>query len=226
MAFRESLPQNCDVRHVPCVVLVDTSGSMEGRPINEVNEGLQTLRSEILSDEKASLAVEICVISFNSSVDIIQPFVPITEFTPPRLTAGGLTSMNQAILAGLEEIQNRKQVYKGTGVSFYRPWMFLMTDGAPTDDEYGGEAIAKLNNYAEEGKVCFFAVGVTGADLNVLGTYRCHNGAALSVANGVKYRELFQWLSSSMKVVSSSRADSSIDLPPLPAGVGVITINN
>lgn len=226
MAFKESLPQNFDVRHVPCVVLVDTSGSMEGRSINEVNEGLQTLRSEILSDEKASLAVEICVISFNSNVDIIQPFVPITEFKPPRLTAGGLTSMNQAILAGLEEIQNRKQVYRGTGVSFYRPWMFLLTDGAPTDDECKSEAMARLNQYADDGKVCFFAVGVTGADLRTLSKYKCHNGAALSVAEGVRYRDLFQWLSSSMRVVSSSRADSSVSLPPLPEGVGVITIQN
>ncbi len=220
MAFREDVaPKHNNVRHVPCIVLVDTSGSMSGAPINEINEGLMTLRSEILSDEKARLAVEISVISFNSTVDVIQPFVPAENFVAPRLSASGCTAMNQAILAGLDEIQQRKEVYRATGVDYYRPWMFLMTDGAPTDDELEQEAIARLNDFDKNKKVCFFAVGSSTADMEHLKKYRCSNGAILSAKENFSYKSLFKWLSASLGVLSTSKPDSKLELPSTPSGI-------
>ena len=212
---------NTGTRHVACVVLVDTSGSMAGNSIVEVNNGLQELKTSLENDATASGSVEICVIEFNSSCDMVHPFAPVPMFNPPSLNASGLTSLNQAIIKGLDEVQRRKDLYKAEGVPYYRPWMFLLTDGAATDTEFEAEAKAKLLDAVDQGKVLFFACGVTDADFNALAGYKCHKGTVLK-AQGTDFGAIFEWLSSSVAVVSGSRADSKIDLPPLPPQISIV----
>ena len=105
----------------PCILLLDTSRSMEGEPIAALNAGVRTFRDELIRDPLASRRVEIAVISFDSDVDIVQPFVTANHFEPPDLTASGFTSMGAAINRALDMIQARKLLYRANGIAYFRP---------------------------------------------------------------------------------------------------------
>ena len=115
-----------------CLLLLDTSGSMRGRPIAELNEGLVAFKDELMADAMAAQRVEVGVISFGP-VQVESEFQTPDVWSPPTLTAGGDTSMGAAIERGLQMLDERKQVYRQSGISYYRPWIFLITDGGPTD---------------------------------------------------------------------------------------------
>lgn len=201
--------QNPEAR-CPCVLLLDTSGSMEidGR-IHELNEGLAILAEELRGDTLASLRVEIAIVAFGGGVDIRQDFATVDRFAPPQLGAYGDTPLGSAITTGLNLIQERKRQYKANGVAYYRPWMFLITDGAPTDNWQ--PAAQRLRDETERKKVAFFAVGVQGADLNVL---RQLSPRAPVMLRGLRFKEMFEWLSASLSSVSRSQPGEEVRLQP------------
>ena len=149
----------------PCVLLLDTSGSMDGAPIKQLNAGLQQFQKELAGDPLAAKRVEVAIITFGP-VRVQQDFVTADTFAPPRLEVEGSTPMGEAIMEALELIRLRKQQYQANGIAYYRPWIFLITDGAPTDE---WQASAKAVQAAEKAKaLAFFTVGVDGADFEVL----------------------------------------------------------
>jgi uncharacterized protein YegL len=77
----------------PCVLLMDTSGSMAGARIDALNEGLRTFRDDLLKDSLASRRIELALVAFSSGVETVQNFVTVDQFEPPRLEAGGQTHM-------------------------------------------------------------------------------------------------------------------------------------
>src|SRR5437660_9707447 len=89
----------------PCVLLLDTSGSMNGKPIQALNEGLAAFREELLQDALARRRVEVAVVTFGGEVTVRQDFVTVDGFTPPGLEAGGLTPMGGVVQQGLEVIE-------------------------------------------------------------------------------------------------------------------------
>lgn len=117
----------------PCILLLDVSGSMSGRPINELNAGLVTFRDELLADSLALKRVELGIVTFGP-VHVEQPFTSAANFFPPILFAQGDTPMGAAITKALDMVEERKREYRANGISYYRPWIFLITDGAPTDE--------------------------------------------------------------------------------------------
>ena len=114
----------------PVILLLDTSGSMSGQPIQELNRGLAAFKEDVQKDSQASLSVEVSIITFSPIVKLTQDFVTIDQFTLPTLEVGGVTPMGAAIEYALDFLENRKQTYKANGILYYRPWVFLITDGA------------------------------------------------------------------------------------------------
>jgi len=117
----------------PCVLLLDTSGSMQGASIEALNQGLHTLRDSLVQDTLASRRVEVAIVTFHSdsAVKVMQDFVTADQFEPPTLTVQGKTYMGSAIHKALDMIQARKAQYRAHGIVYYRPWVFLITDGEP-----------------------------------------------------------------------------------------------
>ncbi|MGL4554573.1 MAG: vWA domain-containing protein [Gemmataceae bacterium] len=197
---------------LPCVLLLDTSGSMEGAPIDQLNAGLDAYRDALAYDDLAARRVEIAVVTFGGTAALFQDFSAVGRFYPPRLTAGGETPMGQAVLLGLDHLRKRKDEYRSNGVAYFRPWVFLITDGVPTDDWKAAAEQVKAGEGANA--FSFFAVGVETADFAVLRQMTTREPLKL---RGLSFRELFLWLSASQVSVSRSSPGDKVMLPP-PTG--------
>ncbi|MEH2288074.1 vWA domain-containing protein [Nostoc sp.] len=202
----------------PVILLLDTSGSMSGQPIQELNRGLAAFKADVVKDSQASLSVEVAMITFGPIVKLIQDFVTIDQFTPPTLEVDGLTPMGGAIEYALDFLENRKQTYKDNGILYYRPWVFLITDGAPNDSWQ--LAAQRLREAETQSRLSFFAVGVKDADMNILKQISPPQRPPVTL-NGLDFRELFVWLSASVKRVSSGKVGQAVALPAM--GWGQIT---
>lgn len=223
---------------VPCVLILDTSGSMAEVVANSgeltgqnviqdgqlydvvsagttrmdlLNQGLVTLKESLASDSLASRRAEIAIVTFGGIVTTIQDFVTAENFQPPRLQAGGGTPMGQAILAGLDLITKEKATYRSAGVSYYRPWIFLITDGGPDPGDPWQTAAVQVKQGEASKSFAFFTVAVEGANMDVLAQISTRPPARLK---GVNFREMFLWLSQSMQAVSQSSPGDTVPLPP------------
>lgn len=182
----------------PCLLLLDVSGSMAGAPIAELNAGLKAFRDELVADDLAAKRVDVACVTFGP-VNVATEFEPAAVFQPPWLKAAGETPLGEAIVKATDLVRDRKQEYRANGIACYRPWIFLVTDGAPTDD--WSAAAARVRDGEAAKSFAFFAVGVQGAKLDVLRQIATREPLQL---RGLQFREMFQWLSSSMKSVSRS----------------------
>ncbi|HTR83926.1 MAG TPA: VWA domain-containing protein [Reyranella sp.] len=193
----------------PCLLLLDTSASMKGAPIDELNRGLAAFKEELASDALAMKRVELGIVTFGGSVRMLSDFQTPDQFHPPTLGYEGDTPMGAAISGGLEMIRQRKDAYKANGIPYYRPWVFLITDGVPTDA--WNDAASKIKTGEAAKSFSFFAVGVENADMDVLAQISVRAPLKLS---GLRFRDLFAWLSSSLSSISRSRMDQTVQLQP------------
>jgi uncharacterized protein YegL len=206
------LAENPDPR-APCLLLLDTSASMSGEPILALNQGLQTFHRDVLADELAKRRVEVAIVTFGSGgVQTVQDFVTVDEWIPPTLRAGDSTPLGQALEVGLKLLKDRKYLYKRAGLQYYRPWVFLITDGEPTDT-WQDSAQALHQEDAGKGLI-FFAVGVEKARMDTLSKIAPSTRPPLKL-KGLNFADLFLWLSQSQQRVSHSRVGDQLALPPI-----------
>jgi uncharacterized protein YegL len=198
----------------PCVLLLDTSVSMKGAPIDELNSGLSVYREELAGDSLAAKRVEVAIVTFGP-VKTVQDFTTAEQFNPPKLEPTGDTPMGAAINQAVDMITTRKATYRSQGIAFYRPWIFLITDGAPTDDWHA--AAARVKEGEQSKAFAFFCVGVEGANFEILQQLTVREPLKLK---GLQFRTLFQWLSNSQKSVSRSTPGEQVPIqnPTAPDG--------
>lgn len=199
----------------PCVLILDVSGSMSGTPISELNGGLQIYRDELAADSLAAKRVEVAVLTFGGTVDLVSDFCTASSFVAPTLAARGDTPMGSAINQALDLLTRRKEQYRTNGIAFYRPWVFLITDGGPTDD--WRTAAQRVRDGESKKSFAFFAVGVKDARMEVLAQISSREPLKL---DGLRFRDLFQWLSNSQQSVSKSTPGDEVPLanPAAPGG--------
>jgi uncharacterized protein YegL len=211
--FADNPSQRC-----PCLLLLDVSASMTGPPLAELNAGLVMFKDELSSDPLASKRVQVGLVTFGP-VETVTDFVDAKNWDAPMLTAKGNTPMGAAIEHGLQMLEAQKAIYRSNGIPHYRPWVFLITDGGPTD---AWENAARLVHEGEaKKKFKFFAVGVGQANFDVLKQISVSEPISLK---GLRFRDLFAWLSSSLGAVSQSNPEDEVKLenPAGPKGWGSI----
>lgn len=191
----------------PVLLLLDNSGSMDGDKIRQLNEGLLEFQRDLANDELAAKRCEIAVISFGPVREVMN-FTSAEHFQAPVLKAEELTPLGEAVTRGLELLRVRKEIIRQNGIGLYRPWIFLITDGAPTDNWQHAATAVRQGEDAKS--FAFFSVGVTGADMEML--KQLNTARAPLPLTGVKFRELFQWLSASLKSVSQSTPGDAVAL--------------
>lgn len=184
----------------PCVLLLDTSYSMAGQPLEEMTEGVAQLRRELVRDPLAAKRIELAIVTFGGEVQIQSPFSSVDRFIVPKLTAHSETPMGTAIHTALDLLDERKRMYREHGIAYYRPWVFLVTDGYPTDP--WTSAADRIHEGEANQSFLFFVVGVMEADFPTLRKISVRQPLRL---RGLEFREMFLWLSSSLSAVSRSR---------------------
>jgi uncharacterized protein YegL len=200
-------PSNPDPR-CACLLVLDSSFSMRGEPIKQLNLGLQTFQSELQKDAVAQSRVEIAIITFGP-VTVATDFTPARDFVAPTLKAKGNTPMGAALDHAIDMLAQRKQLYRTNGVPYYRPWIFLISDGAPTD---AWKTVAKrIKTEEQKQSLSVFAVGVAGADMATLAELSVRKPLPLQ---GYSFREMFMWLSNSLVSVSQSQPGQQVQLAP------------
>ncbi len=199
--------------HMACVLLLDTSGSMVGDSINSLNKAINDFREQTSMDELAQKRVDIAIIEFNDTARVVQEFTPLSMMQPVTLSATGCTAMGAGIELAIDKVKERNRFYASMGTPCYKPWIFMITDGAPTDDiSNARQRIIDEESKGTHGKLKFWAVGVPGYSKDTLTslTKRC---IALDEAN---FKGIFDWLSESMVTISVSRVDENPQLSNLP----------
>lgn len=208
-----ALIDNSDER-APLVLVLDCSGSMgDDNKISLLNEGLKTLAEELKNDPITARCGRILVIAFGGDniVNVMGDWTDAMDFVPPDLVAGGLTPIGAAMKKALDEIEAQKREMRSAGVPYKRPIIMLLSDGEPTDD---WPSVADECRQAEtDHKVNIMSIGIgSEADKNILGQFS-HKGA-LNL-NGLRFKELFVWLSRSIQAVSRAPTGDTVQLNPV-----------
>jgi uncharacterized protein YegL len=201
---------------IACALLLDTSSSMSGEPIRQLNSGFELFCEEIKSDELAKKRAEITVITFGGLARVEIPFSEGRDLQPRELAASGGTPMGAALDLALDHLEQQKQAYRTAGLEYYRPWMFVLTDGEPTDGQAFTQAAARVREAEASRKVSVFGIGV-GPAANL---ERLRDLSAQRVPvrlDGLSFREFFSWLSASLSAASASNAFGSSDAGPAQA---------
>lgn len=211
------------MRRLPVYLLLDTSGSMYGEPIEAVKNGVQTLISTLRSDPYALETAYISIITFNSSAQQIAPLTELASFQLPQIDASGCTALGEAMTLLSQkvdsEIVRTSQDVKGD----WKPIVFIMTDGEPTDDIQKG-----LNEFKQRkfGMVIACAAG-QGANTDTLKQIT-ENVVQLDTADSVTIKAFFKWVSASISTGSQKIEDMHGDvttmseLPPPPPEVNIV----
>jgi uncharacterized protein YegL len=211
--LREQDLINNPTTRVPVCLCLDTSGSMDGPPINELNKGVQQFFQELMKDDVARYAAEISVVTFGDTVNCIQDFCDLGRQNLTRtLPAYGGTPMGEALILSLDKLERRKQEYQNAGVDYFQPWLIIMTDGQPNGDSAILQtAIKRASELQVQKKLAIFPIGIgKDADMDVL--------QLISPARqplrlkGLKFEEFFLWLSRSVSRTSQSMPGEEIKL--------------
>jgi len=187
---------NLYIAHQHLCLLVDTSGSMMGEPIHNLNTAVNSLIKslQLLSGKKVN--VDLSILSFGSSVNVIFDAVPIEEAHNIKLIASGGTMMGEGLDRAIDLIDKRKRYYKNFGIPYYKPMLVLITDGIPNDDYY--QSFQRAVKQIVENKILIIPIGV-GNDTNFYLLSRLAiNSSVINLKSLNNFSSLFDWLSTSI----------------------------
>ncbi len=208
--------------HVPCILLLDTSHSMRGVKIDSLNHAVEDFKNKTMENDVAKKCVDVAIIGFGTDVTVIQEFSPVAKMQTPVLTAGGVTNMGYGIDAALEMMETIMKYYGGIGTSNHPPWIFMVSDGRPTDPEghkVGLDSLSavasRINGAKKRYNLNFIVLGVPGYDR---ATAEYLTDQIIELAD-FDFRGIFDWLSKSMVNVSNSRPGERPRPPSFPDNV-------
>lgn len=207
--------------HAACAILLDTSGSMSPY-IKDLENAIQKFIEDTNKNEITKRRVDVAVIEFNTEVNVIQEFTPIYLMKSVKLSAGGVTSMGKGIKSAIEIVSERTELYQRLGTPRFRPWIFMLTDGAPTDDITEAREMIRNEEKHKSGnsRLRFFALGVGELyDKEVLLSLT----ERVLDLNGYDFNKAFNWLSDSLVLLSSTGdPNNEARLPLLPENVRIV----
>ena len=211
------------MRRLPVYLLLDTSGSMSGEPIEASKNGLQVLVSALRQDPYALETAFISVITFDSTAKQVCPLTELATFQPPNLVASGSTALGEALDLLAQKISSEVTTTTAEVKGDWKPLVFIMTDGEPTDDWQNGlQALKKVKT----GPIVACAAGPS-ANTGILKQIT-EIVFQLDTADSATIKAFFKWVSDSVST-GSQKVDAGQkeimglnDLPPPPPEVNVV----
>lgn len=151
-------------KSIPVVLLLDTSYSMSGQPIDMLNKAVKAMIAEFKKAETMETFIKLSIITFgNNGVELHTPLAEVSKIDFQPLVVGGSTPMGTALEMAKAMIED-KEIFKGRD---YRPAIVLLSDGAPTDD--WEQPLSDFINNGRSSKCDRMAVSIgSGTDENVL----------------------------------------------------------
>lgn len=211
------------MRRLPVYLVLDTSGSMYGEPIEAVKNGVQTLISTLRSDPYALETAFISIITFNTNAQQVTSLTELASFQQPTIDAGGCTALGGALELLAQKIDAEVTKTTAEQKGDWKPLVFLMTDGDPTDDITHGLAEFRKR---KTGMVVACAAG-TGANTNTLKQIT-ENVVSLDTADSATIKAFFKWVSASISTSSinlekgEGETSDMSELPPPPPEVNIV----
>ncbi|RCX17609.1 uncharacterized protein YegL [Anaerobacterium chartisolvens] len=207
-------------RRLPVYLLLDCSGSMSGEPIEAVKQGVKALLSDLRGDPQALETAYLSVITFDSTARQVIPLTELMQFKEPELNAGGATALGGALKLLSECI--KKEVRKSTESQKgdWRPLVFLLTDGEPTDN---WQEPARELKESKPANIIACAAGAN-ADTRVLKQIT-ESVVVMNTVSAGDLAQFFAWVSGSIKMSSKSldaKPGGAIELPPPPQGFVIV----
>ena len=212
-------------RRLPVYLVLDCSGSMSGEPIEACRQGLKALLSDLRGDPQALETAYLSVITFSSGAQQVCPLTELMTFTEPTLTASGSTMMGEALNLLEKCVENEVRKATPTQKGDWKPLIFIMTDGQPTDS---WEAAADRVKAKRIGNVIACAAG-PGANSAMLKRIT-ESVVELSNLQPDQLKMFFKWVSASVKTTSTRLGNTPAGdttpeaLPPPPPGSGIVIV--
>lgn len=207
---------NVSEPHMALMFLLDTSGSMIGMPIEELNAAINRFKEQVCKDEKTKQILDVAIIEFNNEWRVIQDFVPVEFMQKVELEASGSTYLEGALDKAIEMVNERSHFYRRSGCEPYKPWIVLISDGEPFDNP---ETLSsKIENMVSKEKLAFWSLAVPGANTELL-----HKLSGKRVLNLEDYdfKGFFDWVNKSMRAVSTSSPGEKVKGEELPETVSI-----
>lgn len=147
---------------LPFYMVCDESGSMAGGGVDSINTALPDLHQEISTNPSVADKTRFALIGFSTQASVLQPLADLSELTQlPSLSAGGVTSFGSAFRLLKSTIEKDVADLKAEGHDVYRPVVFFLSDGIPTDEGWQTD-LKELNSFRYAPKIIAF--GVSDAD--------------------------------------------------------------
>ena len=209
-------------RRLPVYILLDTSGSMRGEPIHSVNVGLQAMLSALRQDPYALESVHLCIITFDVEARVYLPLTPLDQvkFADVDVPDAGATFMGAALELLIQCVDREIKKTTSDAKGDWRPLVFLMTDGSPSDLHAYREAIpeVKKRNF---GSILACAAGPKAKQEHLLDL--TDRVVTMDTMDASAFSGFFKWVSASVAVGSSSAGISGqVSLPPPPPEVQLV----
>jgi uncharacterized protein YegL len=211
------------MRRLPVYLLLDTSGSMSGESIEAVKNGVQIMISSLRQNPQAIETAFLSVITFDSNAQQIIPLTDLASFQMVDIKASGVTALGEALKLVAHKIDTEVAKTTSEQKGDWKPLVFIMTDGIPTDDWQSG-----LNEFKQRKTAFTVACAAgSGADTNILKQIT-ENVVSLDTADSASIGKFFQWVTASIGVSSTKVEDSGKEvsglneLPPPPAELNIV----
>jgi uncharacterized protein YegL len=211
------------MRRLPVYLLLDTSGSMSGEPIEAVKNGVQVMISSLRQNPQAIETAFLSVITFDTAAQQVIPLTDLASFQMVDLRATGVTALGDALKLVASKMDTEVQKTTAEQKGDWKPLVFIMTDGIPTDDWQSG-----LNEFKKRKTAFTVACAAgSGADTNILKQIT-ENVVSLDTADSASIGKFFQWVTASIGVTSTKVEDSGKEvqglneLPPPPSELNIV----
>lgn len=197
---------------LPVALCIDVSGSMDGAPLGELNRGIATFFDSLRANPLASRSAEVSITLFSDEPELALDFTALKRVTdaPQIEAAEGCTNLAGGVNTALDALDRCRRDMRATGVDHYKPFLVIMSDGAPNVGNHE-QAARRVRQLEDQRRIVVFPIGIGDqVDMKVLSLFSKRGALHLK---GLNFAAFFEWLSRSVGAVSGSNVGDTVSLP-------------